>query len=89
MLSKNNNTHIAHGLKPSTKPITVAINGNDTLAALILPIIGTTNVPSSISIASISIFSILSLIIDETVSGSPTSRYELIVFSIAYPTFSL
>ena len=41
MLIKNSNTHIAHGLKPSTKPITTARIGKDTFWAFISPRIGT------------------------------------------------
>jgi hypothetical protein len=37
MLIKNNKTHIAHGLKPSTKAMTIVIKGRDTFLGLIFP----------------------------------------------------
>ncbi|MNE68987.1 hypothetical protein D3C80_1646820 [compost metagenome] len=43
MAIMNNNTHIAHGLNPSTVPITAAIIGSDTVFTSISPRKGSTN----------------------------------------------
>ena len=49
MLIKKTNTHIAHGLKPSTSPITAAIIGNETFFTSTFPKIGKSLILSSLS----------------------------------------
>ena len=86
-LIKNNSTHIAHGLNPSTSPITIDIKTREVFLTSILPRKGKTSLFSLLTLSFLlsslllsSLLSLLSLVLLSSIFSIP--KYSTIKFSI-------